>query len=184
MYWYKSKFNVLLTATGFAMLFSTACKPDIKQTGTTLKYFDIKGYFTADTAWLNKHINTVTKTVMHNGVTESKSVKIDNWGQEVDLFTAADINKPAWKDSYTIVADSDVLMYKTNDPSLKMQEMVIKKENHKVKWILIYNKTKNILYQTIEKLTYYPDSLYVIEKRQRVRLLGTNTYSIRGEIKK
>ena len=82
---------------------------------------------TTDTARLNKLNTAVLKTVTDNGATESKKVKIDNWGRELDLFIASDINKPAWKDSYTITGDSDLILYKAKDQELKMREMVIKK---------------------------------------------------------
>ncbi|TWJ02507.1 hypothetical protein JN11_01480 [Mucilaginibacter frigoritolerans] len=166
------------------ILCGTACKPDIKETGAALKYFDIKGYFSADIAHLNHLKIQVLKTVSHNGTTESKTVKIDNWGQEFNLFIDADINKPAWQKSYTVITDDSLLFYKAIDPELKMREMIIKRDNkQKVKWILIFNRTKNILYTTTEKLSYYPDSLYLIEKDQHVRLMGNNHYRIEGVIK-
>ena len=183
MYWCRLKSFTNFALIGSIMLTGLACKPDIKETGAALKYFDIKGYFTADTARLNKLNKNVLKTATNNGVTESKRVKIDNWGRELDLFIGSDINKPAWKDSYTIIANNNFLLYKAKDPDLKMREMLIKKDKQQVKWILIYNRTKNILYQTTEKLSYFPDSLYLIEKVQRVRLIGTNSYKIQGVIK-
>jgi hypothetical protein len=159
-----------------------ACKPDVKEAGTNLKYFDIKGYFTADTARLNKLGKLVIKTVTHNGVTETKKVKIDNWGQELDMFTGADINRPAWKNSYTIATGDNLVLYMAKEDDLKVREIIIKKDKEKVKWIVIYTRTKNILYQTTEKLSYFPDSLYLIEKDQHVRLMGRNRYKIRGVI--
>jgi hypothetical protein len=184
MCWCKFTRFAAIAFIGSLMLSFTACKPDIKETGGTLKYFDIKGYFTADTARLNKLNTPVFKTVTYNGATESKKAKIENWGHELDLFIASDINKPAWRDSYTIIADSDVLLYKAKDPELKMREMIIKMDKQKVKWILIFNHTKNILYQTDEKLSYFPDSLYVVQKIQRIRLIGTNKYKIEGAFKR
>ncbi len=174
MYWYKVKARITVALISGIMLLYTACKPDIKETGATLKYFDLKGYFTADTARLNKLNKQVLKTVIHNGVTESKKVKIDNWGRELDLFIGSDINKPAWKNSYTITADGNALVYKAKYPELTVREVLINMDNNKVKWIMILNHTKTILYQTDEKLSYFPDSLYLIEKMQRVRLMGTN----------
>ena len=161
----------------------SGCRPDVKETGAALKYFDLKGYLTKDTARLNKLNKPVFKTVSHNGITESKTVHIDNWGLELDLFIGSDINRPAWKSSYTIAAGDNILLYKAKDPLLKTQEMIIKLDKQKVKWIFIYNHTKNILYQTSEWLSYFPDSLYLIRKVQKVRLMGTNRYRIQGVIK-
>ena len=148
-------------------LLSPACKPDIKETGATLKYFDITGYFRSDTARLNYENKSVLKAITYNGQTEQKTVHINNWGLELDSFIGSDINRPAWKNSYDIIADSTFLIYKAKYPELKMRKMIIKKEKgEKVKWILIFNIAKNIIYQTTQKLTYFPDSLYILNRNK------------------
>ncbi len=179
MYWYKSKtrFAVALAA---AICCLSACKPAIKETGAQLKYFDIKGYFEKDSARLSKLNPLVFKTVVHNGVIESKKVHIANWGAELNFFKSSDINRPAWRDSYTIEGDSNTLIYRAKDHDLKTREIVIKLDKGKVKWIMIGNYTKNLLYMTREKLSYFPDSLYMVEKMQAVRVIGINRYKITG----
>jgi hypothetical protein len=185
MFWCRAKFTgvaTLLCGITVAACWS-ACRPDVKESGSSLKYFDINGYFTRDIARLNKLNKPVLKTVTHNTVSESKTVKINNWELELSLFKEADINRPAWKNSYTVIDEDGLVIYRAKYPELKMREMLIKKDKEKIKWILIYNKTpKNILYQTTEKLSYFPDSIYVIDKVQRVRLMGSNFYEIKGVI--
>jgi hypothetical protein len=185
MYWYKPKSTIAVVLIGSIALltFGSACKPDIKETGAAVKYFDIKQYFAGEIKRLTGLNKPVEKSVGQNGAIENKKVTINNWGQELDLFAEADINRPAWKNSYTIQDNDGLLVYRAKYPELKMREMVIKKDGEKVKWILIFNKTKNILYQTTEKLSYFPDSLYDIEKDQKVRLLGANHYEIKGLMK-
>ena len=164
-----------------SILLMPSCKPDIKETGATAKYFDLKEYFKSDLARLNKIPQPILKTVTHNGVTESKKVKIDNWERELSLFSESDINKPAWRDSYTIQQTDHTLIYMAMDPKLKTREIIVnKKPDGGVLYIAIYNYTKNLLYSTQEKLTYVPDSIYKIEKTQHVRLLGNNKYVITG----
>ena len=159
-----------------------SCKPDIKENGAALKYFDLKGFLTRDTAVLNRAYHQVDKTVIHNGVSERRNVKIYNWGQELNLFFQSDINKPAWKNSYTIINNDEFILYKAKYPELQTRELLVKLDKQKVKWILIYTRDQNFLYKTNSKLTYYPDSAYLIEKLQHVRLLGNNTYIINGLI--
>jgi hypothetical protein len=182
MYWYKSK--VLLTFTiGCALLFIAAlpsCKPEIKETGAQLKYFDLEGYFNKDSVRLNHQNPLISKTVSHNKVSESKKVHIANWGNELALFKGSDINKPAWRDSYRAQNSGDTVIYQATDPDLKTREIMIKQVKGKVKWIFIYNHTKNLLYETSEELSYFPDSLYTINKKQTVLLIGTNYYNIKG----
>src|SRR5476649_1867335 len=118
MYWYKPKINgchaepprsmsatasrrvffegLSITMLLFFVFFLPACKPGIKETVGTLTYFDLKGYFKADATKLTEHNKPVFKTVVHNTITESKKVTIDNWEREFSLFINSDINKPAW----------------------------------------------------------------------------------------
>lgn len=182
MYWYKpsNKKFAFLTIAFILLLCIAACKRDSSSSAGSVQFFDIKGYFKADSVRLTKLNPAVTKTVVHNGTTETKKVRIPNWGTELSLFTESDINKPAWKASYDIQNSNDLLIYRAKDPLLKTQRIIIKKEGDQVKWILIFNHTKNALYETAEKLSYFPDSLYLIQKSQQVRLLGKNTYRISG----
>jgi len=187
MCWYKSKL-LISAGLGFSLISGLqACKPDIKENQTSMKYFDLQGFFRADSARLT-HLNPlILKSVKHNGTTESKKLHIPNWGTELSSFSESDINKPAWRDSYSITADSNVIIYQALDSTLKTKEILIRKANGKVKSIMIENrvekyvyKKKILLYKTLEKLSYFPDSLYLIQKSQTVRILGKNNYDIAG----
>jgi len=157
-----------------------SCKPDIKETGAAITYFDLKGFIKNNAAQLNKLNRPVFKTMVHNGITESKKVNIEDWDRELGLFSGSDINKPAWKDSYLVENTDSTIFYKAKYPELETREVTINKTGDKVKRIFIINHTKNLLYETNEKLTYVPDSMYRIEKTQQVRLLGINQYDIKG----
>jgi len=169
-----------------AIIFSllSSCKPDNVQEGVKPEYFDLAGYFKADTAKLRKLHHLTLKTVTHNGASETKKVHIDDWGLELSLFIQSDINKPAWRDSYTIQTGTDgSIVYTAKTPELKTREIVItRNKDNSIKWIMIYNASKNILYQTTEALSYIPDSLYTIKKTQHVRFLGINKYFIKGTL--
>lgn len=182
MYWCRSvsRFWAALSVGILFVALLPACKPDIKETGAALTYFDLKGYFKNNAAQLNLHNRPVFKTVIHNGITESRKVQIDNWDRELSLFSGSDINKPAWKDSYQVKATADSLIYTAKYPELETRAIIINRDGNKIKGILILNHTKNLLYETKEKLTYLPDSMYRIEKSQQVRLMGSNRYDIKG----
>jgi hypothetical protein len=164
------------------LLFLPSCKPEVAETGSAAKYFDLQGYFHGDAEQLTKSNPFVTKTVTHNGITETKKIHIADWGAELSMFIGSDINKPAWKDSYNVQDTGDALIYTAIDPNLKTREIIVNRSNDEVKWIMIINHTKNMLYETKEKLTYFPDSLYLIEKLQIVKLLGKNRYDIKGKL--
>jgi len=181
MYWCKiSRYS---TIGLFTLLLAASCKPDVKQSNGTLKYFDLAGYFKAEAARLSKSAKPVVKTVNYNGQTETKTILIKNWPRELDLFISSDINKAAWKDSYNISKNGDSVVYTTIDTNLHTRRIVLWLKQDKVTGLAISNFTKNMLYQTNEKLRYYPDSIYYIEKHQRVKLLGTNNYQITGKFR-
>ncbi|AMR33876.1 hypothetical protein A0256_21745 [Mucilaginibacter sp. PAMC 26640] len=182
MYWYKPIKQYLRFTGALALLCcGYACKPEIKETGASVKYFDLKEYFRSDSARLAVLNPEITKTVSHNGDSETKKMHIPNWGREFGLFKSSDINKPAWKDSYTVQLTGDSLIsYKAKFPELKTREIVIRKSKGKVISVAITNDVHNLLYQTIEKLTYVPNSYYLIEKKQHVKVMGENDYLIKG----
>jgi hypothetical protein len=182
MYWYKIKSCKLITCLGgtLLMFFSIGCKPDVSENGSVQKYFDIKGYFDSEAVRLTKQNKPVLKTVTKDKSTETKNIIIKDWADELDLFRSADINKPAWKDSYSADTSGGLMVYKAKDPNLKVWEIIVNKQGAKVKWILIFNRTINKLYRTREKLSYFPDSLYLIQKTQVVKVLGKSNYAVKG----
>lgn len=185
MYSYKHKLlrGIGLTCLMPLILLINGCAPDNKTSGRELKYFDLKGYFSNEIARLSKLKKPVLKSINFNGKDEVKRLFINNWENELDFFSSSDINKPSWKDSYTIDTSENLLIYRAKDVNLKLQEMIVKQVKNKVKWIMIYNTTKNLLYESSEKLSYFPDSLYLIQKSQKVRILKKNYYTIKGSFK-
>ena len=163
------------------LCFSYACKPQIKETGAQVKFFDIKEYFKNEATRLTSLKKGINKSVAHNGTTESKKVNIPNWSRELNLFAESDINKPAWNRSYTVDSTATNITYKAKYPELKTRYITICKENGKVTAIEIENDNHNILYSTTEKLTYMPGAFYLIEKTQKVKVIGENSYRIKGE---
>lgn len=190
MYWFKRLTpNPSPMERGFFVLalllaiLSSSCKPEIKETGAELKFFDIKGYFKADSTRLRIKNPTLVKTVTHNGKAETEQVKISNWGTELEPFISSDINKPAWRDSYSVQDSDGVVVYQAKVPGIKTRRIQIKRSGNKLAWISIYNHTKNMLYEDMETLTYFPDSLYTIQKKQHVRLMGNDNYQIKAVFK-
>lgn len=158
-----------------------ACKPDVQQNKT--QFFSLNNYFNQQAQKLTKANFEVVKTVSRNGQAETKKVKIANWPGELSVFFESDINKPAWQRSYKTTVSGDFIIYKALEPDLKTQEIIIKRSNTQIVLVMIYNVVTNKLFQTKEKLTYYPDSLYIIRRKQNVRFLGMSDYLIEGKLK-
>src|SRR5580698_2499547 len=172
MCWYKSGRRSIAVFIGALAFVGSlpACKPAIENNGA----FDLKGFFTKEIARLSKLNQAVVKTVTHNSVSETKTVHITDWAQELAFFVDADINKPGWKNNYNFTDEDSLWVYRAKDPDLKVQELLINHKKQQIKWILIYTRTQNKLYYSAKKLTYFPDSVYRIGITQRVRLMGGN----------
>jgi SHS2 domain-containing protein len=179
MYWFKQKPYLAIC---LLTVFAQACKPEVKDNGVA-KYFDLKKYFTNEAVRMEKLHPSVLKTVTYNNQTEQKTLAIKNWQRELGLFTESDINKPAWKNSYKVITAGDATVYTAIDTNLRTRKMIILSKANAVKQIEIFNFTKNLLYQTGDHLIYYPDSAYVIEKHQTVKIMGEHNYRITGKLK-
>ena len=182
MYWYKPFRKYTIYTSALLLLGSSyACnKPEIKETGAELQYFDLKGYFGKQDTLLTQQNPEINKSIAHNGATESKKVRIISWKKELNLFAESDINKPAWKQSYDVQTNADSTVYRAKFPELKTREITIHKKAGQVSEVSIVNTTHNILYNTTEKLVYAPNAYYLIEKMQQVKIMGANNYRIRG----
>ncbi len=144
-------------------------------------YFSLVNYFENQSSLLEN--KSIVKTVAKNNVTETRKVTISNWEQEFALFVESDINKAAWKDSYTKDSTANKIKYQAKVDDLRVRSIEIDLKNNKPAKITILNQSNNLLYHTTETLIYIPDSLYQIKKHQKVILLGLNNYEITGLLK-
>lgn len=172
------KLFILLT------VFITACtgREEMK---TKSAFFDIKGFFEAEAKRLTINSKVVDKSIKQNGLSEvKKGISVD-WENELALFIASDINKPSWMDSYKVSGDSVQVTYLAIDTNLRTRFLVIKKDKQgRAVYFRIKNITRSKLYESSEELIYIPDSIYTINKNQRVRFLGNNNYQISGKVLK
>ncbi len=166
------------------ILFISSCngKQEVK---TRASFFDVKGFFEAESKRLTANHYKADKRVSQNELSEEKRAVSVNWEDELALFVSSDINKPAWRDSYRIKEDSIQVSYMAIDTNLRTRYLQIKKDKlGRPVYFRIKNITLSQLYESSEELTYIPDSIYTINKNQRVRFLGDNNYRIIGKVMK
>jgi len=163
-----------------------ACSPAPNGTARRIAdapYFSIERYFQKEADRLQNRAPKVQKTVMKNEETEQREVTVRNWANELEMFTLSDINMDAWIGKYDIDSSENTIQYRATDPELRTRHIAIhRSEDGSIRHIHITNESANILYTSNERLDYYPDSLYVIEKHQDIRWWSDNTYTIRGRI--
>lgn len=147
-------------------------------------YFSLKDFFSNESKRLEGLNLNIKKSISDNGQTEGQILQINNWKNELSLFSESDINKPAWKNSYEVKEYGDSTLYIAKEANLRTRKIKIgRNEAKQVNTISIENATDNFLYKTHEALSYSTDSGYVIVKHQEVKVLGTHNYIIRGNFK-
>ena len=162
----------------FALAFFSCNQREAAKANTELLYFDLKGYFGKEIIRLRNAKVKVDKTVSINGISEKKSLLITDWDKELAIFVNADINKTSWKGSFKVSRQNGVESYTANSKKIPVKKVSIAHKDSRISKIEIIVNNKNILYQSIDTLTYYPDQLYQIKKQQKIRLLAPKEYSI------
>lgn len=164
------------------IIFISSCTIQ-EETKSKYDFFDIKGFFEAEAKRLSDKKTLSNKIVTQNNQSEIKKGLSVDWNDELALFIASDLNKPAWINSYKRSEDDLIISYLAIDTNLRTRYVEIQKDkNGKVVFFKIKNITRNMLYESSEELSYIPDSSYIINKNQRVRFLGNNQYQIKGTI--
>lgn len=148
-------------------------------------YFSLQKYFSSEAGRMQHHPFSLQKTIVLDGRTETRVVKQLNWAAEMDFFSSSDINKPAWLGKYRADSSAGLLTYSALDSSLKVRKISILRQagtGSKIRRIAIHLVVQNFLYSLDEELLYIPDSLYSIERRQHIYLLGLKHYTITGKL--
>jgi hypothetical protein len=171
-----------ILAFTFFVLSLAACQQK-EISNKQIEYVDLQGFFSAEANRLNSQKPTFTKTVCINGKKESKVLNntID-WEKELSVFKDADINKPAFKGKYQITKLANKTIYTSNSKNALVKRIELDfDDTKKPMGIRIFQLTKNMIYQSTDTLSYYPDSVYSMHKKQEVRILGTTVYTIEGK---
>jgi hypothetical protein len=171
-----------ILAFAFLVLSLAACQQK-EISNKQIEYIDLQRFFSAEASRLNGLKPTFTKTVCINGKKESKVLnKSIDWQKELSVFKEADINKPAFKGMYQIRTLPNKTIYTSNSKNAPVKRIEVEfGDAKKPTGVRIFQLTKNMIYQSTDTLSYYPDSVYSIHKKQVVRILGTTVYSINGK---
>jgi hypothetical protein len=167
----------------FLVIFCSSCTLKDQEKQTVPSYFDLNSYFKSEAKRLAKANPQITKSVGVNGQVEQKILKVSNWEKEFESFISADINKASWKGSFKIQKSSNLETYLTENEKIPVKKLEIIYRNDKVYGIRIFITNTNSLYTSKDSLSYYPDSLYQINKTQQIKLMDEKKYIITGKFK-
>lgn len=148
-------------------------------------YFDIDSFINNQAIYLKNNDFSIEKTILKDGIIESKKSNSPDWKKELEPFSSSDINKPNWKLSYTIdsiyVNDTLIININCKDSNLVVKSISVKLSNQKVRFLQIKNHKLNSYFNSSQVLEFIPDSGYSILGHQGVLLGDTTAYSIKAQ---
>ena len=166
------------------LIFLSACQQElatpIKQSDKPAIFFDLNAFFQKEKERLGK-FTSFKKTVTINGVSEEKTLETLNFDNELSIFIASDINRPAWSDKYKVDSlftpqkELSQITYHVLDETLKTKKIAIDFQNNAVTNIAIEKATNNAVAQSKQILSYSVDKGYSIQSEQALSLSDTKT---------
>lgn len=163
-----------------------SCKSDSK-TEQIHKYFDLKGLVEKQITSLNNKKPTVRKSIEISNQVENQQVRNINWSKELELFTQADLNKPAFIQSYEVDSSSMGVKYTLkNTEKLPVKYLNISRLVEDGISIEALINTDNYLYQTERhlRLAIKHNELtdYQIDGFQKIIFGDRKSFKINGKI--
>jgi hypothetical protein len=159
-------------------------------------YFDVAGYVKGQIDALTKQRPGVAKRTQMGEKVEQQTTRTINWSRELELFTQADINKPALRNSYTI-GRPDSLTYqytlKPGEKNLTVRSLTVKLDSltRQPRRIDALLTTENSLYTSERQITlesgHRPASNwgithYRMQGFQHLRISDRNTFDVEGTV--
>lgn len=186
MFWYTNLLKINKTAAvGISCLTAvmlSCTSASVENQHNTDPEFDIPTFFKNEIMLLDSTAPKVTKTVLKDSISETKELVVADWQKELASFSAVDLNKPAYQHAYSKDSSANSVTYTFRDPSADLSLVRIDYEAGAPVAFTIKRQSKNLLYNTEEKLEYVKGKSYSIDKVQTVKLLGSQHYHIKGLI--
>jgi len=159
-------------------------------------YFDVLGYVNQQIAGLSTQKPLVKKEATINNDRNEHMTRDIDWARELDLFTQADINKPALRSSYQITRPDSLTYQYTLKPSeerLTVRSLTVRLDakTHQPQRIEAVLKTKNALYSSERHLTLNSGSVgqnnwrimqYKLAGYQKLSYFDSSTFRIEGRL--
>lgn len=169
------------------VLLVSACAEE--STTITKKYFDLSTVIQSQIKILNEKKPSFTKTVWDENTPETKTVIIQDWAKEFELFLQADLNKPAYLNSYEVIETDTLLNYRLKSTeSLPVKSLTIHKVNGQLESIEATVQKKNYLYESDKQIRLHlaggqVDS-YFINGTQQLVFSDKKVFKIEAKVKK
>jgi hypothetical protein len=168
--------KIIFTLSVLTLFAACAGKVDPSKTVDATPFFDVKGFFQNEIKRLTEGGTKIEKTVTVRGQSETKVIDKADFAQELALFVASDINKPAWRDKYRIekTAGRSLESFFATDNVLKTKRVdIFRFPPNGVTQIAILNSDASSITESQQSLKYDIGVGYTIETFQK--FLGSDS---------
>ena len=179
----------------FVALIVSSCQNDAQQNQPNV-YYDVAGYVKRQITNLSARKPLVDKRVRINAKTSRQDTREVNWTRELELFTQADINKPALRSSYQITRpDSLTYQYtlKKSEEKLSVRSLRVQLDSstHEPRRIEAVLQTANALYSSERHVVMESGAArsgwqvqhYTVSGFQKLPYFDKNEFVVEGAVK-
>lgn len=178
-----------------SILLISGCTDSVQQNQPNV-YYDVMGFVRRQIASLSAQKPVVNKLVAINEKRNQQTTNDINWNRELELFTQADINKPALRSSYQIVRpDSLTYQYtlKKTEERLTVRSLTVRLDSltHQPRQIEAVLQTNNPLYSSERQLLLESGPMagrawqvkhYKLWGFQKLPYFSRNNFSVDGRV--
>jgi len=167
-----------------------ACQAPETESKQSKIFFDLEAFLAKQIIDLDKNKPFISKTINTDGKEESKKVKLQDWEKELKPFIKADINRPAWQDSYSIkdstTKKGNWKVYQAIVKQPVVRSLKVLQNNSEVLRVIAEIQDNNYLYQSSQLLNLYFEKSklkkYTFKGEQRLFYGDYEEYFITGEV--
>lgn len=180
----------------FLLLFLAlaACTPE-KNQARTGQYYDLTSFVESQIGQLDSLKPTVEKTVASGNARETRQLSEIKWDKELDLFLQADLNKPAYRNSYQVEKGGDhTLIYRSRpgeDVPVKYLKIEVDAAAGQPRHVEATITSENYLYNSEKKLFLYCRAdgqgrwrvhKYQISGYQQLAFFSKQPFEVKGKV--
>ena len=158
-------------------------------------YYDVAGYVKRQIAHLSARKPLITKTLRINAKTSRQNTRDVNWTRELDLFSQADINKQALRNSYQITRpDSLTYQYtlkkseeKLTVRSLRVQLDSATRQPRRIEAVLqtdnaLYGSERHVWMESGSARNGWQVQRYRVSGFQKLPYFDKNEFAVEGVV--
>ncbi len=148
-----------------------------------LRYFDLQRFFNSEAQRLSASKAQLKKSTLFDGQHDSTILTQPDWHKEFALLMHADINKPAWKNSFvidTVNHDSILLIrYTATENHIAVRLLEVTRVKGEVIKIHCKSVADNFVYATTQEMWYAPHEGFSVWGSQKVLWFYEKRYEIK-----